>query len=292
MQTDNITLNGKDWSNLYIVDYPGGAGGELFCEELAKSNNFLRFRNKEDTDTVTDSTYNTLATDGLPDYTDILYTIRNIEDLSNIDNLKKLIKSSLIISDIIHKTNSNWRGTLSDSLPGGIINNFIKFSGVDINQIAKGILLKEIKENVIIRTHLNLSIYDELENCNIIRIRPRSEEHNNLINFRIGILKWLSKTTSNKFGWEKESKYKGLKIDTFEDFVNVNWGKWDGITYDNQIDAFDWLTQIDKSDSNIIMQWKQKNVKMFEDYNIDINNPPNEHILKHILIKKYKNVYN
>ena len=46
MDYSQITLNGKDWSNLYLVDYPGGAGGEMFVSLLS---NMLKgeFTNKK-----------------------------------------------------------------------------------------------------------------------------------------------------------------------------------------------------------------------------------------------------
>ena len=35
MENTEITLNGTDWSNLYIVDYAGGCGGEVMCDLIS-----------------------------------------------------------------------------------------------------------------------------------------------------------------------------------------------------------------------------------------------------------------
>jgi len=36
MENTEITLNGRDWSNLYIIDYSGGCGGEKMCDYLSE----------------------------------------------------------------------------------------------------------------------------------------------------------------------------------------------------------------------------------------------------------------
>jgi hypothetical protein len=35
MEDTEITLNGTDWSNLYIIDYAGGCGGEMMCDLIS-----------------------------------------------------------------------------------------------------------------------------------------------------------------------------------------------------------------------------------------------------------------
>ena len=35
MEDTEITLNGTDWSNLYIIDYAGGCGGEVMCDLIS-----------------------------------------------------------------------------------------------------------------------------------------------------------------------------------------------------------------------------------------------------------------
>jgi len=35
VENTEITLNGTDWSNLYIIDYAGGCGGEMMCDLIS-----------------------------------------------------------------------------------------------------------------------------------------------------------------------------------------------------------------------------------------------------------------
>lgn len=280
MGNTEITLNGKDWSNLYIADYAGGAGGEMFCELLASKIAPKVFWNKSNRNTVVDSVYNMFATDGLPDF---------ITKLCDTDNdFKILLKTAIVFSEIVNETSSNWNGNLKYSMIGHLINNIIDMID-DYSVLQDKILNTTVDNNVIIRTHDSSQDYESLPNAKVFRIYPKTKEAHNLIFFRIGIVKWLE-VSNGVMQWEIENKDKNINADTFEEFVELNFCEWPGDIYKNTIDALDWLTvginEIDDTDE--LIQWREKNKNFFISYDIDINNPPPLEVLKHKLYKQYR----
>ena len=282
MEHSEITLNGTDWNNLHLVDYPGGAGGEMFCEMLAEQYSPKVFWKKEHRNTVIDSVYNMFTTSGLPDF---MYTF-----CGNGDDLEMTLKTAIVFSETVNKSGRNWDGNLKYGFPGHLINNMLGLID-DYSVYAERIIQTKIDSNVIIRTHDDHRDYELLKNANVYRLYPTSEEAYNIIFFRIGMLKFLEVLPDGTMQWELENKDKEINAKTFEEFVESNFEHWPGIIHENTIDALDWLTK-PSDDNNMISKWKESNRQFFISNDIDICNPPSLEILKHKLYKQYrKNVH-
>lgn len=328
MGTPEITLNGIDWSNLYVVDYPGGAGGELFSEMLNYNLNAYRFINKSENNiTVIDSIGNGLSSGNLLDVVRNIYpNLNKVEDIANTKELEISIKASALLWDfsnsVVDKSGDTWDLKTTDTFLSAAIRYFknIDFLNYIVNS--------NINENIVARSHgIGLPL-EELKNSHVIRLYPSSENSALLLNFRMSVSKWLTvkeikdtdmfyrknnsewikeiaSVQNNKlFEWQIECEYANT-IMTFNDFLeNV----FDNNVIidddkDNTIDAFNWtflglnekekmkfkdVIGVDYKEPNTIKNWRLKNNELYDIFNIDIHKP----ISKNELIYKSQKTYN
>lgn len=324
MDYSQITLNGKDWSNLYLVDYPGGAGGEMFVSMLSGMLNVGEFSKKKPklNTIVHDSSGNCLASYEFPHYIKRAFDISFPYECVDVHQAAFIAKITSFIWDLSG-------GTYIFSEKIG--NAMIDAHGVEYF-IDKMIDIKIDKPIVIRGHHRNLE-FEKLDKAKIMRLYPHSENDAKIVYTRMIILKWLSKypfriikelpetlqevATKNNgvlFAWEAENHFKNRNF-SFHEFLNsvyscvksdvtkvptyfdydkniINCHKWlfSGLDEkDKQL--FEKNTNLKYAEPDDVLEWRNNNINFMNSNGIDVNKNYEDEKLKHICYQEYKRLY-
>ena len=279
MADTKITLNGKDWSNLIIVDYPGGAGGELLSAKIAKDTNAVNFTPKSKHSTsVVDSAGNEFSSSGFSELAKSLYRIKDPSYIGVRDakTLQQIMKFSIVMWDH-HQRLRNLNLHIFDKnhpighWPWGLLfQHFIEYFEINIDTD-----IIPFTNNVVVRLHYNeLETEEHLPGSKRVRLYPVTEHEAFATAVRMCAVKWLDlkkpenditsdgdyitkwpqwlqiafkKQSGHLFEWQIDSYKKGRNdLTTFEDFYddyvlkNKRIDKDRATKYDNLISSVSW----------------------------------------------------
>lgn len=322
MDNSQITLNGKDWSNLYLVDYPGGAGGEMFVSLLSDLVGTNEFTNKK-TDlysTVTDSCGNGLASYFFPKYIFTMYGVSTPEECRyDLVTTTKILKTIIYFWQKSNKFHDNAELIADLELQNGI------------DKTIKKIENYEIKNPVVIRGHHRPLEFEKLKNAKILRLYPSTLQGSKLTYTRMLLLKWLSfyslrnlnkmpkelkelayEQNGKVFSWQAENYYKDRFHWTFHDFVKSVYSVVESDFTDipnhidfnkNVIDCNNWLfdelsvddvkkfesvTGLEYKENDEIKKWRENNINLLKEENLDPTKDYDIQSLHLKVLKKYK----
>lgn len=309
LEHSKITLNGTDWSNAYILDYPGGAGGELLSEMMARDTRAINFSDKGDSDSVIDSIGNNLSSGNFSASVKKLFGYNSIDDVpkgkSGVNELKKIIKLSLFLRKIEIKSGFSYPN----------VNLFLNGMTDEVDDLLTNILYSTTNGNIVVRSHHTGFALEQLENAKVLRLYPKSNSDFIHLRLRMGLLKWNSlkqvpktfytaetidenlkqiarKQGDKLFGWQIEVSHKGKQISksAYDDFLNhtfqLPFTSYDTfLLNDNIIDAHRWLySGMNENDIEIyenvmntkykishhFNKWRKNNIVQMKNIGIDV----------------------
>lgn len=320
MVNSQITLNGKDWSNLYLVDYPGGAGGEMFTTMLA-DNLGIEYGDKTSTlqSTVTDSCGNGWSSWNFPEYISNSLSVYNYQDTLNDINI-----SMEVIKVLLHYWKEENNSTQKR------LNLLSKKSSANPELFRNKAFDAAIKEDVVVRSHFYPNRYEEIPNAKVIRLWPKNVIKGKICVSRMVMLKWLAltnikvlkdlpdelydiagKQNGKLFEWQNEVFWKHENNMDFHEFSKMVLTSTDSFgetiphfDYDcNVIDSHDWLfnglsdndklkfekvTGIEYEENSNVKDWRKNNIEFMKSEGIDVNKDYDVNELAIKALKKYK----
>tara|TARA_B110000263_G_C15273120_1_gene494481 strand:- start:606 stop:1610 length:1005 start_codon:yes stop_codon:yes gene_type:complete len=162
MENTEITLNGTDWSNLYIIDYAGGCGGEKIGDFLsAKIDAEFTSPKTDITSCAIDSFDNMYITPVLDLANDDISLYRGYKDRETnaLFHSEEMMKHNLKVNLIHRDKDISWKMGFSTEDERDVLIRSLHFT-----------------KNYILRSHRNID-WSSFTNAKVIRIYPRSESH-------------------------------------------------------------------------------------------------------------------
>lgn len=196
MAPTTVNLNENDWSNLLIVDYPGGAGGEMLSAKIAADVNALHYfdKNQNHSGSVVDSCGNEFS---CARFCDMILERYNVSTPEDLHNNPLLLQQVMKFSIVMWGHNQSMRslevnGLFDPKHPighypwGNVFNHFMKYFNVDIDTDSK-----VIADNVVVRLHNRTLPTEQLGGSKRVRLYPKTEQeaYNNAV--RMCTVKWL-----------------------------------------------------------------------------------------------------
>lgn len=296
MGNTEITLNGKDWSNLYHLDYHGGCGGELLMGIANIQSPYIEIENDNKGN---DSAFGLVAAGSIPDNILIAHIPeKDIENLSE-DEYKYVVKALLHL----RTTNNN---TVFSS-------NALHRHKVDpINKNWKS------DKNFLLRTHDESKNYSSLfPNCKSLRLySPLDTWHliqymmfkKKLMTIHDGDpIQWfrrgVARTVADRYMvrrkfiymWEWECIVRFKKYIKFEDYLTRKFTPKKAVyeQFEGAIDAAGWVfgyntnhtieqiqdtyeTIVTEESKKVISKWQQENISMLTDNGLSLSSTPND----------------
>jgi hypothetical protein len=278
MANPEISLNTKNASNLYVVDYYGGSGGETLGEVISAAMSCEFTRNKTPTDgSSIDSFRNFLVmpyvNDGLKD---ILLRGRSGTDKFNGDTL---LKNMLIMY--------HWQDKEIDP-------NLVNYENVFDTKITK---------NVLMRNHLPERDWSSLPNRHHIHIYPSIDDCHITVPqmFKKQYTVWSEET--KEYRWQESNRLLNFGCKTFNEFVDYIFYNTKTHKTIEQVDTSyginitpkefvyglgDWEKKLEEyigAKVNIPNKWQQNNLRILEEMNLTIDSTEQE------CIDRIKDVY-
>jgi len=235
VEDTEITLNGTDWSNLYIIDYAGGCGGEQMCDYLSeKINAQFTIVKSPDQEFAIDSFANMYVTGRL----EIVY-----DDIELYNGYKDIEINSHIHSDdtMKHNLKMNLIHRIDD------LSQHIEDSSQDeIDSLVRDI---HFTENYILRSHSNTIDWSSFTNANVIRIYslPRTSH----LTYSLMMLKrWVVKNPYDEEFIESvpDSIREWVALNIVSTKMLYNW-QLELIMYD-QVQDFNWSSFVEDRFTN------------------------------------------
>jgi hypothetical protein len=278
MANPEISLNTKNASNLYVVDYYGGSGGETLGEVISAAMSCEFTRNKTPTDgSSIDSFRNFLVmpyvNDGLKD---ILLRGRSGTDKFNGDTL---LKNMLIMY--------HWQDKEIDP-------NLVNYENVFDTKITK---------NVLMRNHFPERDWSSLPNRHHIHIYPSIDDCHITVPqmFKKQYTVWSEET--KEYRWQESNRLLNFGCKTFNEFVDYIFYNTKTHKTIEQVDTSyginitpkefvyglgDWEKKLEEyigAKVNIPNKWQQNNLRILEEMNLTIDSTEQE------CIDRIKDVY-
>jgi hypothetical protein len=304
MENTEITLNGTDWSNLYIIDYSGGSGGEKMCDFLSEKidGQFTIPKSSDINGCAIDSFDNLYITPLLHLANDDinLYSGYNGKETNGLFHSEDMMKHNLKVNLINRDKDIAWQMGVGTQ-----------------DEIDTLVMDTHFSKNYILRSHRNIS-WSSFTNAKVIRIYPWVDSH---ITYSLMMLKrwvqldpilvsdlerfmssdmakWatdniLSKTPDKLYGWQRE-------LIMTDNIQNFNWGsfvdnsfkmagtfeklyrnesilsqsvsptEWVFGTGDTPRSTVNAITGIDIM-SDDITEWQQSNIDLLSEHGISMN---------------------
>ena len=306
MENTEITLNGTDWSNLYIIDYAGGCGGEKMGDFLSEKVDAEFTIPKTPTqDPAIDSFDNLYITPLLELFNDDISLYRGYKgrESNALFHSEEMMKHNLKVHLIHRDKDISWH---------------MGFSTED----ERDSLVRDthFTKNYILRSHRNID-WSSFTNAKVIRIYPWTDSHlthslmmlkrwvepdTALQGFDVEKLAWItsnifSKTPDLLYGWQRELIQIGdLKNFNWESFVintfktadefkhftsAISPTEWVFGTSDAPITLIKTITGIDIS-TDVIKTWQQGNMDLLAEHGISMTSTQEE------CITYFKNYWN
>jgi hypothetical protein len=311
MENTEITLNGTDWSNLYIIDYAGGCGGEMMCDILSDKVDAQFSISKSSTQSFAiDSFDNLYVTPSLV----LVHT-----DINQYDGYKYKESNTQIHSDetmkhnlkinLIHRGKQDYYTNILDkdeTTP--VYQNSIDLADgpTEIESLVKD---THFTKNYVLRSHRN-SDWSSFTNAKVIKIYPLTNSHLTqslmmLKRWVIGhsyieeikeavspsIQEWIENSvlTDTLYSWQCELIIEmGLQAFNWDSFVEDRFAMHSNESK-NSIPATDWvfgtstlpitmiktITEIDIS-NDAIKTWQQDNVDLLAQHGISMTSTKEE----------------
>lgn len=316
-----VTLNGTDWSNMYLVDYPGGTGGEMFTSLISQLVDVKDFELKTEVlvSNVVDSCGNGYATFTFPDFIKNSLNVYGYQDVVNDINVVQEVLKVLIYYWQFENRNKD------------LYNEALTVKSKTIpKQFREKAFNKKITDNMVIRTHFNASRYEDIPGAHVLRLHPKNASNARMSIARMLMLKWLTldwmprsseipndylrekalEKDGRAFVWEQENalKYEGKhSFSTFTKMVLKSAEPYDTINskvnYDHVINSHDWLFNglsdedkrrferivgVEYSEPDNVKEWRLRNVNFMNESGFDINKDYTSDEIAIIALKKYK----
>jgi len=255
MENTEITLNGTDWSNLYIIDYAGGCGGEAMCDFLSEKI-AAPFTSPKLASEIKSSAIDSF--DNL--YISPAMRLFHQDDITQYRGYRGIESNALFHSEEMMKHN------LKVNLIHRDENMSQKMESSTEDERDSLIRSSHFDKNYILRSHRNIN-WSSFTNAKVIRIYPwidshltyslmmlkrwvQSEPIGNIkkTTLSAGALPWiksniLSKTPDLIYVWQLEvlntGDYKKLNWESFVDDSFMNAGKYKQTA--NSIPAAEWV---------------------------------------------------
>lgn len=298
MENTEITLNGSDWSNLYIVDYAGGCGGEKMGDFIsAKVDGQFTITKTPTQDPAIDSFDNLYITPLLHLATDDINRYEGYmgKETNGLFHSEEMMKHNLKVN-LIHRE--------------GLV------SGDDFDSLVRD---THFTKNYILRSHRNID-WSSFTNAKIIRIYPSGGAHltyslmmlkrwvepdpvpiRQLGRFMsVDSLEWIqknvfSKTPNSFYGWQRElvqrNNLNNFSWSAFvEDGFNLAEGMGNTVKPSiKDISPVEWVFGTDSSSiamvknatgvditNSGIQDWQRGNIDILAEHGISMNSTKEE----------------
>lgn len=278
MANPEISLNTKNASNLFVVDYYGGSGGETLGEVISATMSCEFTRNKMPTDgSSIDSFRNFLVMPYVnDDLKDVILRGRHRTDKFNGDTL---LKNILIMY--------HWQDK-------GIDPNLVNYDNVCDVKITK---------NVLIRNHYPERDWSSLPNRHHIYIYPSINDYHITIPqmFKKQYTVWNEET--KEYRWQESNRLLDIGCSTFSEFVDYIFYNTKTRKTIEQIDTSyginivpkdfvyglgNWENKLEEyigAKVDIPNKWQQNNLRILEEMNLTVDSTEQE------CIDRIKDVY-
>ena len=296
MEDTEITLNGTDWSNLYIIDYAGGCGGEMMCDLISDKVDAQFSIPKSSTQSFAiDSFDNLYVTYSLVLVHGDINQYRGYKckesapELHSDETMKHNLKVNLIHRD----KDISWKmGFSTEDERDSLVRN------------------TNFTKNYILRSHRN-SDWSSFTNAKVIRIYPWTKSH--LIQSLMMLKRWVtghsyiekikevvspsvqewienSVLADTLYGWQWELIIeRSLRAFNWDSFVEDRFTYRELEEVGNDIPATDWvfgtstlpdtmiktITEIDVS-TDVIKTWQQGNIDLLAEHGISMTSTKEE----------------
>jgi hypothetical protein len=308
MENTEITLNGTDWSNLYIIDYAGGCGGEMMCDLISDKVDAQFSIPKSSTQSFAiDSFDNLYVTYSLVlVHADInQYRGYNCKESNTPFHSDETMKHNLKVN-LIHRNNDiSWKmGSSTEDVSDSLVRN------------------THFTKNYILRSHRN-SDWSSFTNAKVIRIYPWTNSH--LTESLMMLKRWVtghsyieeikeavspsiqewienSVLTDTIYSWQWEliidRSLRAFNWDsfvedrfTYSSFIGSPWNNRELEEVGNDIPATDWVfgtstlpdtmiktvTGIDiDTSTDAIKTWQQGNIDLLAEHGISMTSTKEE----------------
>ena len=232
MENTEITLNGTDWSNLYIIDYAGGCGGEKMGDFISEKIDAQFTIPKTLTDPSIDSFDNMYITPLLHlMHDDInLYEGYKGKDTNGLFHSEEMMKHNLKIN-LIHRYcdhSQQMRVASEDEIDSLVIDT-------------------HFTKNFILRSHRNID-WKSFTKARIIRIYPWVDSH--LTHSLMMIKRWieLDPVHVRDFGrYMTSDMIEWIMSNIFSKTPDILWGWQRELVMTNRLQDFNWRSFVDES---------------------------------------------
>ena len=194
MGNSKISLTTSDASNLYVIDYNGGSGGEFLGELVAEAVGCVHTRKKvPNDDTSIDSFRNILVQ---PFVNELLQPV-----LYEGDKNTDVMQNDLLVKNLMIMHYWQKKRIEPDSV------------------VKKDAITYEITDKVLLRNHLAERDFSSLPNRKHIYIYPSKDEYH--ITIPLMFKKQWMKKRNDIYKWEWANNERNMGCETFDKFVDL-----------------------------------------------------------------------
>jgi hypothetical protein len=259
MEDTEITLNGTDWSNLYIIDYAGGCGGEMMCDLISdKVDAQFSIPKSSSQSFAIDSFDNLYVTYSLVLVHADINQYRGYKCKESAPELHsdETIKHNLKVNLIHRNKDISWKmGFSTEDERDSLVRN------------------THFTKNYILRSHRN-SDWSSFTNAKVIRIYPWTKSH--LTQSLMFLKRWVS-----GHSYIEESEWTD-----WDSFVEDRFSMHSNETSKNTISGTEWVfgtsdvsiktvAGIDTT-TDAIKAWQQDNIDLLAEHGISMTSTKEE----------------
>jgi hypothetical protein len=259
MEDTEITLNGTDWSNLYIIDYAGGCGGEMMCDLISdKVDAQFSIPKSSSQSFAIDSFDNLYVTYSLVlVHADInQYRGYKCQESNTPFHSDETMKHNLKVNLIHRDKDISWKmGFSTEDERDSLVRN------------------THFTKNYILRSHRN-SDWSSFTNAKVIRIYPWTKSH--LTQSLMFLKRWVS-----GHSYIEESEWTD-----WDSFVEDRFSMHSNETSKNTISGTEWVfgtsdvsiktvAGIDTT-TDAIKAWQQDNIDLLAEHGISMTSTKEE----------------
>jgi len=266
MGTPEISLGTADASNLYVVDYNGGSGGEFLGELVSDAVGCIHTRKK----------------------------IK--DDNTSIDSFRNILVQPFINKLLQPVLYNGYKNT--DSINGDIlvknlmIMHYWQKKNIEPNDVIKKQAIKQtITDKVLLRNHLYERDWSSLPNRKHIYIYPDISDYHITLPLMFN-KQWMQKYNKSVYKWEWANDERNLECKDFNEFVDLFFKTSKnekttmsidasyGINISPKLFAYgvgDWKKELEdyigaKIENNEeILSWQNNNLNILEEFGLDID---------------------
>jgi len=238
MENTEITLNGTDWSNLYIIDYAGGCGGEMMCDILSDKVDAQFTSPQTPLQSFSDDSFGNMYTSPARDLLNLAFVHRyrgyKCKEIITAEHSDDTIKHNLKLN-IIHQDKDATKQ--------------VEY-WMDIEkEIDLAVRNTRLTKNYILRTHRNRD-WSSFTNANVIRIYPEAMSH---LTWSLVMLKrWV---TPRYAGWK--SSHQSVDVDDWKIGLTIDKLEWiiSNIFSETPNTLYDWQCELIMTDRLDDFNW-------------------------------------